>query len=88
MAILGNQPAEAYYVRQHIVKHFLPIIIANLFSSWDQANRYINKGYSLGESLFMTCGYTIGDLTTITHPPFSDGHYNLNDDQYLQYEYF
>lgn len=85
---MGNQPAEAYYVRQHIVKHFIPIVIANLFSSWDQANRYINKGYSLGESLFMTSGHTIGDLTVINNPPFQSSEYILEYKLFIDYEYF
>lgn len=85
---MGNQPAEAYYVRQHIVKHFIPIVIANLFSSWDQANQYLNKGYSLSESLFMPHGSTIGDIAVITSPPFQDSEYILSYEMYNNYEYF
>jgi uncharacterized membrane protein YjgN (DUF898 family) len=69
---MGNKPAEAYYVRIYLVNCFVHPLTANLFSSWAQAHRYINGDYSLEESLYLVTGYTIGDVTVITHPPYID----------------
>ena len=76
---MGNQPAEAYYVREYLIKCFVHPLTANLFSSWDQANRYISGNYSLWESLYMVTGYTIAGVTVITHPPFPDCDFFYNE---------
>lgn len=72
---MTNQPAESYYVRGYLIKCFIHPLTANLFSSWAQAHRYISGDYTLVESLYMVTGYTIGDLTVITHPPYYDNEY-------------
>jgi hypothetical protein len=72
---MPNQPAEAYYVRIYLIKCFIHPLTASFFSSWTQAHRYISGDYSLAESLYMVTGYTIGDLTVITNPPYYDNEY-------------
>jgi hypothetical protein len=67
---MSNQPAEAYHVRQYLVNCFVPHVIANLFTGWAQAQRYLS-GDNLYESLNLVVGYNDKEgITTITYPPF------------------
>jgi hypothetical protein len=69
---MPNQPSEAYHVRQYLVNCFVPRAIANLFSNWNQANRYLYKDYTLYEALHLVSGETKKGITTIHYPDFYD----------------
>ncbi len=67
---MPNQPAEAFHVRQYLINCFIPTAIANLFTSWVQANRYLSGDYDLEESLYLVTGYTRWDATITYLPQF------------------